>query len=717
MARFTRSSAAAAAENNSQSPPSSKKRKRPPSPEPDLNQLPIHSPSLADLPLNSLYSSKILDILHAADHHGLLDRVFPLSPNESLYSLRTLLKDSPNHSLSQLRSAVQHLFPISLKNSRSHPSDAATLQQAFCNLALSLLNQASVQSAEFPGHLESLIPERPPSPSHIHQNPRYALVQHLPSGDYWTGLSSDLSPSDLKSLPKGYSELVSILPSPYPSTPISDIPNLGSYHKAILLPSKHKTPTARKISSGYFLDYGPNTSFAPSFDQECAELGRQELGQLLFARKKFSLEKCQTAEKEPVNEEDEVEQVRPTIDVDTELEELIPPDQLEEIKSGLASLELELAVSELLERNKKALRRLQLLQKERLMTGASSSKPEEGSEEWDTAQAILDSLTTLASLRPRSSKHANAPLIPPAAVLRALHRTLPVSPSPGWYGNLPPGRPNILRDDNTLKAKPGLPASSSTPAAPTPTPIPAAPAVSNPGYTYSPYNLYTAPTPTPQQNQYRAGATTSSTATPYVYRPATTSNTTSYYPSNFSAPSQQQIYGSYAAGAWYNPYNPQGTTTNGSGSGSGSGGRGTPVNIQPTSFAPSYSSFFGNHNGTSTTFTTATATVAAAANGSTQNAGQRTPAVANTVMKPGYQWSAALAGSGTSAPSTPTSALTLPAHLRSTQNVNGTAGPLPGNMGQLGQQSSFYGYQQQGVTTQFNPTSITTTTTPTMPEK
>lgn len=80
--------------------------------------------------------------------------------------------------------------------------------------------------------------------------------------------------------------------------------------------------------------------------------------------------------------EDEVQQVKPVIDVDAELEELFPPDQLQAIKSGLGTLELELAVSELLERNRKALQRLQQLQRERLQAG--SSRPEEGSEEWDT---------------------------------------------------------------------------------------------------------------------------------------------------------------------------------------------------------------------------------------------------------------------------------------------------------------------------------------------
>ncbi|KAF5392432.1 hypothetical protein D9757_002147 [Collybiopsis confluens] len=696
MARLTRSSAAAV-----ENPPAqTKKRKRPPSSgTQQRTQSPPPVASVGDQPLNSDLSLKILNILQAADHHGMLDR--PCS--ESQDTLRSVLQHPAPHTLAQLVSLVKSLFPISLKNPRSRPSEPATQQQAFCNLAFSLIEQASIQSIDFPGDLETLIPTESSS-SAIHQNPRYALVQHLPSGDYWTSLSFDISPSDLKTLPKGHSELVAILPSPYPSTPISDIPNLGSYHKTPLPPSKHKPPTARKVSSGSFLDYGPIPLSLPP-------LIRNAQNSSILPEKSPVVA---TSEKEP--------EAKPPVDVSAELEELLPHDQLEQIKSGLATLELELAVSELLDRNKRALRRLQELQKQRLLAEGSSSKPGEGSEEWDTAQAILDSLTILASLRPRSSRHSNAPLIPPPTVLRALHQTLPITPSPGWYGNLPPGRTSVLRDDNTLKVKPGVPVST-TPAAPTPTPTPVAPVA---GYTYSPYNPYTAMTTATQQSQFRTGAGANAAATaPYLYRPVTTSNTTSYYPNAYAANSSQQVYGSYTAssntgttayggGAWYSSYNPQ--STNGTGTGSGSGGRGTPVNIQqPTSFAPSYSSFFsGSLATTGSSFPTATAAAAAAVASGPSGAaavGQRTPAVANTVMKP--TWNAV--SSGTSTPSTP---VTLPVHLRSNQNqvVNGTtaaaAGQLSGTMGQLGQQSSFYGYQQSGVTTQFNPTSITSTMSP-----
>ncbi|KAJ3856826.1 hypothetical protein EV368DRAFT_31632 [Lentinula lateritia] len=684
MARFTRSSASEHHQSSSpKSPPSSsKKRKRANSSNNELDEQPADKlqrtqslpiPSVGDVPIKSEQSQKIIDILQVIDSQGFLDRVFPVTSSKALISLRTLLQESSKHPLSELRSAVNHLFPVSLRNPRSRTTKLTSQQQAFCNIALSLLDQASVHSVEFPGDLETIIPDDYPpdkpssSTSHIHQKPRYALVQHLPSGNYWTSLSSESSSLELKALPKGYSELVSILPSPYPSTSTSNIPTLGSFHNSVLPPSKNKPPSARQISSGSFLDYGIYGSFAPSFDQESEELGRQELGQILYAWETKRSQKAKQlnswiTEKErerrtrsasPVAE-DETQEVRPAIDVDAEIEELLPPDQVEAIKSGLGSSELELAVSELLDKNKRALRRLQELQTERLMAdGGGSSTPQEGSEEWDTAQAILDSLTVLASLRPRSSKHEDAPLIPSPAILHALHRTLPLSPSPGWYGNLPPGRTTVIRDDNTMRVKPNVP----PPSTPVPTPTPAVsttPAVPNSGYAGYSYSAYpgTPAAQQNQQNQYRPG-----TANTYMYKPPAASGATSYYPNSYSyqhlyAQPGQTAYtpasgaGTTAYSSWYTPYAPQNATT------------------------------------------------------------ARPPVVANTVLKPG-QWNASSSAASPYSANTPSTATpTLPSHLRvQSQNHTSIQNGVAQLQAPLGQQSNFSVYQPGTVP--FTPAATT----------
>lgn len=114
------------------------------------------------------------------------------------------------------------------------------------------------------------------------------------------------------------------------------------------------------------------------------------------------------------------------------------------------------------------------------------------------AQGILDSLSLLTSLRPRSSNSDLAPLAPSPSALHKLHRTLPIAPTQGWHGTLPAERPTALRDDSTLYIKSTATAiPSAPPAAPATTPTPTQPAPVQPiaptpataqayaGYSYS----------------------------------------------------------------------------------------------------------------------------------------------------------------------------------------------------------------------------------------
>ncbi|ESK88963.1 hypothetical protein Moror_13185 [Moniliophthora roreri MCA 2997] len=594
-------------------------------------------------------AEKILAVLEMIDTQGLLDRVFPLpSDEQKSYSFRTLLKDSSEHPLSVLQSAVQHLFPIS-SHPRARPSKPAAQQLRFCNLALSLLQQASTHSIQLPLDIESLLPsesEDDATPSSQHyQKPRYALVQHLPQGDYWTSLNSPSIPSDsagreLKDLPHGHAELVAILPSHHPSEPLSSVPTLGSYHTKPIPSYLNKIPAQRRITRGSFLDYGPYTSFAPTFDQDGTEVGRKELGQIYFLRDAKRKEKenilrkwAARREKDPdvvMSEnqvDDQVEEIadpNSSFNLNQELKELLPAHEVESLKASIQSLELELAVQELLDRNRKALLRLQELQYRRLMAeDGGSSTIQEGSEEWDTAQGIMDSLTLLASLRPRSSTGEQPPFVLTPSALHTLHRTLPLAPTSGWHGNLPPGRSTALRDDSTAKIRPGAPTPTIPVAAPVPTPA-AASSSAIPSTSYNNYSYY--------QGQYRPTGTTTTNTTSYVV-PKTGTTTTGYYQS-YSQPTQQTGYYSYtqpytssATGhqpyssqysGWMNHYNPSGGAT-------------------PTPVATSYSSFFGNSQSTTPRPSPAVANTVATAAGSKQG-----------------QWSASTPGTG----------LTLPLHLR-----------------------------------------------------
>lgn len=163
----------------------------------------------------------------------------------------------------------------------------------------------------------------------------------------------------------------------------------------------------------------------------------------------------------------------------------------------------------------------------------------------------MNSLTVLASIRPRantSDADATKPasLIPPASVLRALHRTLPSAASQGWQGTLDESRKMALRDDTTVHVKAGAAAHVPAPAvAPTPVQTP-----------------YAAPPAYPTNSQYRQ-PNAYSYHNPVAARPAAQTSVnaqTAYYPNAYlqsqpaTAAAAAQYQYSYAQ--WFN-YQPQ----------------------------------------------------------------------------------------------------------------------------------------------------------------
>ena len=266
------------------------------------------------------------------------------------------------------------------------------------------------------------------------------------------------------------------------------------------------------------------------------------------------------------------------------------------------------------------------------------------------AQAIYDSLTLLASLRPRSSADAEvAPLVPTPAALRMLHRTLPIGKSEGWHGTLPPTHSTTLRDDTTLHIKSGatVPAPAAPAAVVTAAPAPATaktPAPAYPNYAYPNY---------PPSAQYRSGygSYTSGQTSSYYPNYASQSATAqtpgpTQYPSQYGTTGQQ----SYAYSSWYNY---QGPPTPAAGPTAAGSGRATPQ-IAPA--APTnYSGYYP-----------------AAA---TQSQPQR--AVANTVVTAAAkQYSQA--GWTNGATATPYVPPTIPPHIRGQNGATSTPGtPTP----------------------------------------
>lgn len=185
--------------------------------------------------------------------------------------------------------------------------------------------------------------------------------------------------------------MVAVFPHPYSST--TQVPNLGSYHKVPVVPLNKTLPEPRKITAGSFLDYGPWTSFAPTFEQENSDLGRTELGQVYYdrelkrraaaKRRHLLLAAAERMEKEdhPMSSPEEPTHGRsPSLQVDG----LLSPEDVENLKSFLDDVELLRSVEELLARNLRALLRLEELQTTRLQKeGAEASVIEQDSEEWE----------------------------------------------------------------------------------------------------------------------------------------------------------------------------------------------------------------------------------------------------------------------------------------------------------------------------------------------
>jgi hypothetical protein len=233
-------------------------------------------------------------------------------------------------------------------------------------------------------------------------------MQTLPSGEWWTSLNADiasLNGPDFKNLPTAHAELVAILPSvSAPETLGSSVPTLGSLSRK-LHAKKPTLPGPRHVSTGSFLDYGPNASFAPSFDQDSVEVGRFALGDVMWSRLRGRrLESASQAHMpqrhlSPAAAE-EVQMIDGSPDEHRSpqchdemyqggakrivLDPLLEPDQVAAIEDLMNTLDFEMAVQELLDRNERALTRLEELQTQRLgEENGGTSQVEVGSEEWD----------------------------------------------------------------------------------------------------------------------------------------------------------------------------------------------------------------------------------------------------------------------------------------------------------------------------------------------
>lgn len=228
-------------------------------------------------------------------------------------------------------------------------------------------------------------------------------------------------------------------------------------------------------------------------------------------------------------------------------------------------------------------------------------------------------------------------------MLQKLERTLVRQPTQGWYGTLPSTKTTALRDDATVKVRPGgvAPVVTATNAAVvTTTPGPATPYA---GYSYAYGQQQYRPSPAATYTPYKSGQYYQS---PYL---ATATQQQTYYGQQAYAggASGQQPYAAYSA--WYTQYNAPAANSSSVAPSGSSSGRGTPqpAGTTGTAVPSTYGSFF--------------ATAGTPPPGAT-----RSPAVANTVLAnksgaPGATAWGAYA-SGQPSPISP-----FPGHLRNTQ--------------------------------------------------
>lgn len=376
----------------------------------------------------------------SADTNSLLDRVFngqSVSGPSSIpsTSLRKLLLDASNSTLARIRAAVANLLPIS-----SHPrallSPAAAQQQRFCELVLDLLSQATARTSAINNidlklqNNDEDLPELRPED----RKRQYALVQRLPTGDWWSssvipraGISG-LTRAEATALSTKQAELVAIIPS-LPIPP-EDVGTLGSLRPLV---SKHRELKEdssmdvylprRKVPTPKLLDYGLYSSFCPSYDSHGAELGPEQtyeiksdslLKKRARAARNALLEKQKRAaiaaetehqpavdessedvnmESDPMDEdtleqenpspaETSKEKVQPTSHFSAheairQLHGLLPPEETATLKEALRVLDLEVGVSELISQISVALDRLVGLQNERLLSRVELSADSE----------------------------------------------------------------------------------------------------------------------------------------------------------------------------------------------------------------------------------------------------------------------------------------------------------------------------------------------------
>lgn len=246
------------------------------------------------------YTPFLFSFFFSVDTDSLLDRLLTYPDAGSRVTMRDLLRDSANYSLRFIRSALNQLLPIS-SQPRSLLATGASNQQRFVEFGQSLFNEAVARktasalakrdSESVPGDEEETERSLPVED----RKRKYALLQRLPTGDWWSSSTIPregdvgLTRAAARALVTKQAELVSIIPSQ--PIPADEMPTFATLKPpSIPLFTKTKEETRRQsainlphrtLPAPKLLDYGVYSTFAPSFDSENTEIGTDQIHQLV----------------------------------------------------------------------------------------------------------------------------------------------------------------------------------------------------------------------------------------------------------------------------------------------------------------------------------------------------------------------------------------------------------------------------------------------------
>lgn len=201
-------------------------------------------------------------------------------------------------------------------------------QQRFVELSDNLLDQALTRSG-FSKSMDVVLQARDEQAPELDADERkrlYALVQRLPSGDWWSsatiprGGGVGITRAEASALSTKQAELAMVVPS-LPLLP-SEVPTLGTLKPPVLKIAKDPGWQAtylpqRKLHAPKLLDWGLYMTFAPSYDATDCELGPGAVFQTTYesiVRRKARAARKQLEEKMRRNEEAERREHMPAVD-------------------------------------------------------------------------------------------------------------------------------------------------------------------------------------------------------------------------------------------------------------------------------------------------------------------------------------------------------------------------------------------------------------------